>query len=62
MILEQKGLLALVKSYLPQADNDTLDRIATEVKNDAEAIVHSMIRSAVAQEKQHLYLRQKTSG
>ena len=60
MIIEEERLRALVESYLPQIDNATVDRIATAVKIEAEAIIHSMIRQAAAQEKQHLYIQKKT--
>ncbi|MBP2655695.1 MAG: hypothetical protein H6Q73_3264 [Firmicutes bacterium] len=62
MLIQDDLLLALIRTYLPQSDNDTLNRIATEVKGDVEAIVHSMIRRAVAQEKQNLYLKHKSTG
>jgi len=60
MVIEKEKLIALIETYLPQSDNATVERIAIAVKVDAEAIVHSMIRQAVAQEKQHLYIQKKT--
>jgi len=60
MIIEKEKLMTLIESYLPEADDATLDRIATAVKCDAEAIVHSMIRQVVAQEKERLLQMKKT--
>ena len=59
MIIEKEKLMTLIATYIPQGDSATLDRIATAVKIDAEAIIHSMIRQAVAREKENLQ-REKT--
>jgi len=60
MIIEKEKLMTLIESYLPEVDDATLDRIATAVKIDAEAIIHSMIRQEVAQEKENMLHKKKT--
>jgi hypothetical protein len=57
MVIEKKELVNLIKSYLPQANGVTVDRIADEIKADAESIIHSMVRQAAAQERQQLYIK-----
>lgn len=54
-MIQRDKIKEVIKSYLPQAENDTVENIAHDIIRDAEAIVHSMIRQAVSQERENLY-------
>ena len=54
-MIERDKLRDLVKSYLPQANNDVIEHISDDVIRDTEAVLHSMVRQAVAQERENLY-------
>ena len=54
-MVDTKAVARVVKSYLPQAEQEVVDRIISDVRQDAENIIHSLIRQAVAQEKDKLY-------
>jgi len=54
-MIERDKLRDLVKSYLPQVDNDVIEHISDDVIRDTEAVIYSMVRQAVAQERENLY-------
>lgn len=56
-MIEKDKIMELIKSQLPQAENETVEEIAVSIIQDVEAIVHSMVRQAVSQEREHLYRR-----
>ena len=56
-MIDKDKVVELVKSQLPQADDEIIQNITNDVVRDAEAVIRSMIRQAVAQEREHLYRR-----
>jgi len=56
-MIEKNKLKDLVKSYLPQTKDATVDNISDDIIRDAESIIHSMVRQAIAQERENLYLK-----
>lgn len=57
MLIDEKQLIAVIESYLPDADASTYARLADEIKQDIDSTIHSMIRQAVAHEHQENYQR-----
>jgi hypothetical protein len=45
----------VIKSYLPQEENETIENIAHDLVRNVEIIINSMIRQAVSQEKENLF-------
>jgi len=58
-MIERDKIKDLVKSYLPQADNDVIEHISDDVIRDTEAVIYSMVRQAIEQERQSLYRKDK---
>jgi hypothetical protein len=54
MIIKSR-VIELIKVQLPQADNEVTENIAASIIQDAEAVIHSMVRQAVSQEKENQY-------
>lgn len=54
-MIEKDKIKDLIKSYLPQAENDAVENIAHDIIRDVEPIIHSMVRQAVSQERENLY-------
>ena len=57
MLINEKQLIAVIKSYLPDADDVTYARIADDIERDIDTTIRSMIRQAVAHERQENYQR-----
>lgn len=60
-MIEQDKLRALITSYLPQAEPDTIKNIANSIVRDVEAVIYSMVRQAVNQERESLYRKKAKS-
>lgn len=60
-MIEEDKLRTLIKSYLPQAETDTIDNIANNIIRDVEAVIYSMVRQAVNQERENLYRKNAKS-
>lgn len=60
-MIEKDKLRALINSYLPQAEPDTIDNIANSIVRDVEAVIYSMVRQAVNQERENLYRKNAKS-
>lgn len=58
-MIEQEGLLTLIKSYLPDASEAESRRIAQEVKKDLECLIDLMVSEAVMQARQSAVLKQQ---
>jgi len=58
-MIEQEGLLTLIKSYLPDASEAESRRIAQEVKKDLECLIDLMVSEAVMQARQNAVLKQQ---
>ena len=54
-MINKNRVMELVKSQLPQANSEVLENISVNVIQDAEAIIHSMVRQATSQEKENQY-------
>ena len=54
-MINKNRVMELVKSQLPQANSEVLENISASVIQDAEAIIHSMVRQATSQEKENQY-------
>ena len=54
-MIDNNKLLAVIKSYLPDADVSIYQRIADDIKRDMDATILSMVRQAVAQERRANY-------
>lgn len=54
-MIDRGKLQELIKANLPQAHEELVAEIANDVIRDAEAIIHSMVRQAVNQERENLY-------
>jgi len=54
-MIDKDKIKERIVSYLPRAGNDTIEDIAYHIIRDAEAVICSMIRQAVHQEKENLY-------
>lgn len=55
-MVDMDKVAELVKSCLPRVTDDVVRRIAQDIVSDVEPIMHSLIRQAVAQERQQLFL------
>lgn len=47
----------IIKTYLPQAENAFVENIASDIIQDAENIIRSLIRHAVAQKKEEDWMK-----
>jgi len=54
-MIDKDKIKKMIVSYLPKAENDTIENIASNIIRDTEAVISSMIRQEVSQEKQDLY-------
>ena len=54
-MIEKDKVSELVKTHLPQAEDEIIQRITCDVIRDADAVIRSMVRQAVAQERENLY-------
>lgn len=54
-MISKDKITKLIKSHLPQSDNKVIDDIANNIIQDSEAVIHSMVRQAVSQEKESQY-------
>lgn len=54
-MISQNEVRQIVRSYLPREEEAVLERIVNEIVQDAEVIIHSMVRKAAAQERDKLY-------
>ena len=54
-MVDTEKVAELVKSCLPRVTDDVIRRIAQDIVADVEPIMHSLIRQAVAQERQQLF-------
>jgi hypothetical protein len=49
----------IVRAYLPRAEAAVIERIVDDIVQVAEVIIHSMVRKAVAQERDKLYQKRR---
>ncbi|MBP2643022.1 MAG: hypothetical protein H6Q67_909 [Firmicutes bacterium] len=56
MIIARDKLATMLKNYLPNADNETIDRIASQVEGNADAAVLSILLHAINEEGNKIYL------
>lgn len=54
-MIEKNKIKELVKSYIPQAEEDVIENIAHDIIRDVEAVIYSMVRQAVNQEREIIY-------
>ena len=54
-MIDKNSIIALIRAQIPQANNDVVESISAEIIQDAEAIIHSMVRQATSQEKENQY-------
>lgn len=54
-MIERDKVAEMVKSCLPRLDEDVVGRIAEDIARDVETIIYSLIRHAVAQEREQLF-------
>ncbi len=54
-MINKDSVIALIRAQIPRADDDVVENIAAEIIQDAEAIIHSMVRQATSQEKENQY-------
>ena len=47
-MIDDKKLIEVIKSYMLDADELTCQRIASDVKRDIAATIHSLVRQAVS--------------
>lgn len=52
LVVNTDEVTRVVKTYLPWAETSLVDKITSDVIQDAENIIHSLIRQAVAQERE----------
>jgi len=60
-MIDKRKIAEIVRTYLPKAEDDTVEGITNSIIQDAEAVIRSMLRQAVAQERESLY-RQNNQG
>ena len=56
MIIEREKIAALVKNYLPHADEKTMERVIGEVEDNADAVILTMIYRAIENEGKQLHM------
>ncbi len=54
-MINKNSIMALIRAQIPQANDDVVESIAADIIQDAEAIIHSMVRQATSQEKESQY-------
>jgi len=57
-MINKKNIIKIVKAFLPETEQETVERIADDVIEDAETMIFSMIKRAVTDEKDRI-CRQK---
>jgi hypothetical protein len=50
-MLNRNDVANVVRAYLPQAEKEVIDKIVEDVIQDAENIIHSLIRQTIFQER-----------
>lgn len=60
-MIDKRKIAEIVRTYLPKAEDNTVEGITNSIIQDAEAVIRSMLRQAVAQERESLY-RQNNKG
>jgi (2Fe-2S) ferredoxin len=50
-LLNRNEIANIVKAHLPETENVVVDKIVSDIMQDAENIIQSLIRQAVFQER-----------
>lgn len=58
-MINQKNIIKIVKAYLPKTEQETVERIATDIVKDAEIMIFSMIKRAVFEENDKTYRQEE---
>jgi len=58
-MIDKNTVFALVKSQLPLAEAAIVENITQDIVRDGEAVLHSMVRQATAQERENLFMKNR---
>jgi len=54
-MINREQLITLIKSHIPNASEKVTLSLASDITQDAESIIRSMVRQAVSQVREELY-------
>ena len=56
-MINREQLITLIKSHIPNASEKVALSLASDITQDAESIIRSMVRQAVSQVREEIYSR-----
>jgi hypothetical protein len=60
-MIDQEKLKEIIKSHIPNAPNNIIENISTDILQDAKSIIYSMVRQSVGQVREDLYSKNSQS-